>query len=222
MRAVHLSLMPNADGAGRTFGRTGRDADAPANFGAVTTRVPLPPLPRPIGDTPAARALCAELVPGAAPELLEINAPPWAKPDECIENVASVVELYGGRGEHGWKLQETLPGVLLEAEFHAVWLDADDERWDVTPSQVPGVTHSAFLPDPELVYEGRQIDNVRVALQDDPLILEYIQTWEDYFEVMNRGELANYHGPMRQTPEMRAIQERSQRLELEILRKYFP
>jgi hypothetical protein len=186
--------------------------------------VPLPisvPLPRAAGDTPAVRALCADLVPGEIPVRVKINAPPWTKPRECTPNVASVVEVHGGRGEHGWKLQETLPGVLLEAGFHAVWVDADGDRLDVTPSEVPGMTYTSFLPDPSLVYEGRQIDNVRVALEDDPLIHEYIETWEAFFELMNRGELADYHGPVVLSPEMKQVKSRSERLELEILRKYY-
>jgi hypothetical protein len=194
---------------------------AAANFGRVSP-LPIPvPLPQPATDTPAVRELCARLVPDEIPVSLKIDAPPWARPRECVTNVASVIEVHGGSGEHGWKLQETLPGVLLEAEFHVVWVDADGDRHDVTPAEVPLVTHSTFLPDPALVYEGRQIDNVRVALHDDPLIDDYIATWEELFAVMNRGELADYHGPVELTPEMRAIQTRSQDLEMKLLRKYY-
>jgi hypothetical protein len=188
----------------------------------VRNRAPiLPPLPRPITDTPPARALCEELVPGAAPLLLEINAPPAAVPNQCTQNVAAVVEACGGSIEYGWKLYESLPSVLLEAEFHAVWVDDDGDRHDVTPSEIPLITHTAFLADPSLAYDGRQINNVRVALQDDPLIDEYIEICEDAFEVMNRGKLATYHGPVVETPEMRAIDDRLEAVGFQIVEKYY-
>ena len=179
------------------------------------------PIPRPVVDRPEVRLLCERLVPRAIPVVLHVDAPPWADPNECTQNVASVIEIYGGSVEYGWQLWETLPGVLLEGEFHAVWVDPKGRRLDVTPKEIAGLACSVFLPDPALVYEGRQIDNVRVPLKDDTLITAFIQAAEDFFEVTNRGELADYHGALVLTPEMKAIAARRQRLEMEILEKYY-
>jgi hypothetical protein len=88
-------------------------------------------------------------------------------------------------------LWDKLPGVLLEAEFHAVWRDASGARVDVTPKAIPGIDHIFFLPDPALDYKGRQIDNRRVAITGDPTVEEYIVAAEAWFDVLNRGERAD-------------------------------
>lgn len=179
-----------------------------------------PPIPRPITDTPAARALCEELVPGAAPGLVEVNPPPWAKTNDCFPTVVRVIEEFGGTMECGWTLWETLPGVMIEAEFHAVWKSDEGHRVDVTPKAFR-VDRIAFLPDPTLVYEGRQIDNVRRPLVDDVLVARLINEAEAYYEATNRGDLADYHGMLKLTPEMKAIRTRMAQLHLKILQKYF-
>ncbi len=180
-----------------------------------------PPFPRPVVDSSEVRELCGRLVPGEIPVILQVDAPAWAEPNECTSNVARVIESHGGGLEYGWQLWETLPGVMVEAEFHAVWIDDAGRRHDVTPKELPGITEIVFLPDADLVYEGRQIDNVRVPLRDDKLIRGFIRAAEDFYEVTNRGELAAYHGPLRFTPEMQAIAARRQRLELAILNRYY-
>jgi hypothetical protein len=152
---------------------------------------------------------------------VRVDAPPWAKPDECTENVARVVEEHGGEASNGWRLWEPLPGLMIEAEFHMVWMSENKLPLDVTPSLFPGITETVFLADPDLSYESKQIDNVRVALTDEPLVRDLIQVLEADFEVMNRGELANHHGFITMTPEMQAIKDRQGRLFFEIAQKYY-
>jgi hypothetical protein len=184
--------------------------------------VSMPPIPRPVADAPEVRALCERLVPGTAPFLIEVDdpPPPGAEPNDCTANIERVIEAHGGGIEYGWQLWETLPGVMIEAEFHAVWIDAAGTRRDVTPKAF-GITRIVFLPDPNLVYEGRQIDNVRVALRDDPLIHQLIEAAEQYYEATNRGELADFHGDLVLTPEMRGLLLRRLELERQIVQKYF-
>jgi hypothetical protein len=183
--------------------------------------VGLPPIPRPAVDMPEVRSLCERLVPGGIPEVLKVDAPPWAEPQDCFGNVTSVIELHGGSAGYGWRLWETLPGLMVEAEFHAIWRDDGGRQHEVTPSMIPGVKTVVFLADTSLVYEGRQIDNVRVSLVDDPLIGEFIQASEDFFEITNRDGLADYHGELVLTPEMRAIFDRRMHLECAIAEKHF-
>lgn len=180
-----------------------------------------PPIPKPVTDRPEVRALCERLVPGVIPVLLKVDAPPWAQPNDCIANVESVIEIHGGTVEYGWQLWETWPGLLIEAEFHAVWADDEGRQHDVTPKAVPGIHQIVFLPDPQLAYEGRQIDNVRVPLKDDALIREFIEAAGAFYEVTNRGELADYHGGLTMTAEMQAILKRRTCLELAILQKFY-
>lgn len=163
-------------------------------------------------------------MPGEIPVILEVEYPPWAKHRDCTTNVDRAIADHGGSVEYGWQLWE-MPGLMLEAEFHAVWVDPQSSRRDITPKDLP-FEQSVFLPDPKLVYEGRQIDNVRVALRDDPLIHEFIAAAEAYFEATNRGRLAEVHGddisPLLAPAEKKEIADLMQRrmqLELRLLQK---
>lgn len=69
-------------------------------------------------------------------------------------------------------------------------------------------------------YEGRQIDNHRVALRSDPLIGHLIAVAAAYYEVANRGALAYVQGDIEVTPEMARIIERRDSLELTLRHKY--
>ena len=180
-----------------------------------------PPIPKPVTDRPEVRALCERLVPGSIPVIVRVNAPAAAQPNDCVGNVASVIDVNGGTVKYGWQLWETWPGLLIEAEFHAVWVDAAGRQHDVTPKEVPGIQQIVFLADPKLVYEGRQIDNVRVPLIEDSLLREFIEAAEAFYEVTNRGELADFHGDLAPTPEMKMLQKRRTGLELRILKKYY-
>lgn len=180
-----------------------------------------PRLPRPaLRNDPAVRALCERLVPGVEAVVLRPHAARRAKPNECVANVEAIVRERGGDVEYGWALWETLPSLLIEAEFHAVWRDSRGRRRDVTPPQLP-VDRVIFLPDSGLVYEGRQIDNERVALVDDALVEEFITAATDYFEVTNRGELATFHGELPRSPEIRAATQRLADLERAVFAKHF-
>ncbi len=182
---------------------------------------PAHPLPRPVSDGPAVRALCTDLVPGAVSEILPNEAPSWAEPNECTSNVARQVQLKGGQVDYGWRLWETLPGLMIEAEFHAVWMDDRGVRHDVSPTALPSIREIVFLPDPRLSYNGQQIDNVRVALRDDDLLHDFIAACEALFEVMYRGELARLHGEIPATPEMLGVQARCIDLEAALVARYY-
>ncbi|MDQ2630574.1 MAG: hypothetical protein M3Y75_06315 [Actinomycetota bacterium] len=184
----------------------------------------MPPLPSPAADSTVLSELCQRLVPGGIPKTVKVDAPPWAKPLECVPNIEKVIALHGGDIVYGWNLIESLKGVMIEAEFHALWISDEGLLLDVTPKQIPAMDPvTVFLSDPELSYEGQQIDNVRVALRDDQLIHSYIRTAEARFEAWNRGDLAQYHGDMRGriTPEMQRIEERLARFQERIMQKYY-
>jgi hypothetical protein len=180
--------------------------------------------PRLPTDTPAVRALCDRLVPGEVPVVLEVEHPPWAKPRDCTANVERAVSDHGGSVLYGWQLWE-VPDVMVEAEFHAVWVDPTGSMRDVTPKDLP-FEQSVFLADPSLRYEGRQIDNVRMPLHEDPLIREFIAAAEAYFEATNRGELADMHGDITpfltpaQKKEIEALTQRRMQLQIQVAAKY--
>jgi hypothetical protein len=172
-------------------------------------------------ETLQVKKLCERLVPNEQALYLNVELREGALENECYGNVERVIALKGGSVQYGWQLWETLPGVLLEAEFHAVWIDVQGIPHDVTPkSSICQIDQILFLPDPNRTYEGRQIDNVRVALQDDPLIQEFIECNEEYFRLTNQGDLADYHGMIMHTPEMRASINKRYELIVALCQKY--
>ena|ERR1700761_4953035 len=77
----------------------------------------MPARPRPVKDVREVPALCQHLVPGTIPDLLMVDVPSWAEPDQRTENVTKFVGERGGEIVYGWKLVELLPGLMIEAEF---------------------------------------------------------------------------------------------------------
>lgn len=177
-------------------------------------------MPSQARDIPELRALCERLVPGEIPDIVPRDVPPWAELNECVVNVSKMVEKFGGEAVRGWRLWEPLPGLMIEAEFHVVWRDPDGSLLDVS-RHFPGFTATVFLPDPSLGYEGRQIPNERVPLIEDNLLNEFIESLEAEFEVMNGGDLADHHGQIQLTPEMKAIQARQQALFAQIAQTHY-
>jgi hypothetical protein len=181
-----------------------------------------PPIPRRLTDPTRLAELIAETVPGGDPAALPVEAPEWAEPRECVVNVEKMATENGGQVVHGWNLLETLPDVLMEAEFHSVWRDPAGILHDVTPVEF-GLLEPwrTFVADPLLEYEGRQIDNVRIALRDDQLVHSHIRIQERKFAALNEGELADSHGPIAATPELLDLFGREQRLGVKILARYY-
>lgn len=126
------------------------------------------------------------------PVYLQIRADPGAAVNDCISNVRRHVAESGGDVVLGWQIWEWL-GVMIEAEFHAVWNTPDGERRDVTPKALP-FPRILFLPDPRLKYDERQINNIRRPLTDDPRVRSFIRLADDIYEVTNEGDLATFHG----------------------------
>jgi hypothetical protein len=79
---------------------------------------------------------------------------------------------------------------MIEAEFHAVWITPKNKMRDVTP-KIDGFKKILFLPDSIRSYEGKQVDNIRIPLNNDPDIQRYINIFERKFVIENRGERAN-------------------------------
>lgn len=136
--------------------------------------------------------LIARVAPGRKAVHLRVQPDQQAIVNECFPNVERVIARSGGSMLCGWQIWEW-PHVLVEAEFHAVWLSPAGEMIDVTPKQnAEGLV--MFVPDPRLEYTGAARDNVRLALRDDLLVHHFIRTAEEIFKVLNRGERAGMYG----------------------------
>jgi len=125
---------------------------------------------------------------------------------ECFRIVPEQIRAYGGQQVTGWAIWEW-PKVLVEAEFHAVWQRPDGSLVDITPREqyFPSIL---FLPDPQKMYRGRQVDNVRRPLSNSLLVRRLITASEEFFRAMNKGDLADQHGEIQATPEILKAQQR--------------
>ncbi|UOY04998.1 hypothetical protein L0P88_13660 [Muricauda sp. SCSIO 64092] len=165
--------------------------------------------------------LCKQLVPNGTPQYLEIETVEGSIENDCYENVKRIIEKNGGEIQYGWQIWETLPSVMIEAEFHAVWIDKNGVYHEVTPKSLPSLKRILFLPDPKRRYSGCQIDNVRIALKDDVLVHKFIENAELLFKETNRGDLANFHGKIIPSRKMLILLEKKQEIFFKILRKYY-
>lgn len=142
--------------------------------------------------TRAVRRLAEKIAPGSQAAYLTVRPEAEAIVNECFPNVEAKMARAGGRMLCGWQLWEW-PHVLVEAEFHAVWVSSEGEMVDITPKP-QGETRILFVPDQRRRYDGIVVDNVRMPLRDDQLISDFIQVAEMKTKVMNRGERATQYG----------------------------
>ena len=182
----------------------------------------MPPMPR-IANKEDAEVikLCKRLSPDFEPILLKIETVGGAIENECFQNVAKAIALHGGTVQYGWRIWEGLPGLMIEAEFHAVWIDEEGITHEVSTQALPDEDHILFLPDNSTKYDGKQIDNVRVPLVEDPLVKDFISSAEAFYQAMNEDALAEYHGEVVMTPEMKVLVYRQQDLMLKIISKFY-
>lgn len=142
--------------------------------------------------SPALALLCNELVSSTKPFHVDVASLPNAPANECFPLVEAHTEQYGGTRILGWALWE-MPGLFVEAEFHAVWRSPSGEYVDIAPRAQP-MARIFFLPSAEAVYEGRQVNNVRRTIGSDREVEQYLRGFDELFEFMNRGDRAELHG----------------------------
>jgi hypothetical protein len=122
---------------------------------------------------PCVRRLIETLTPGGQARYLAVRPEPGATVNGCFSNVRAKSARDGGRMLCGWQLWEW-PQVLVEAEFHAVWLSPQGRMEEITPKP-HGETSVLFVPDERRRYHGEVVDNVRMALHEDQLIEHFIR-----------------------------------------------
>lgn len=169
--------------------------------------------------TSSLRALIDELVPGGQPLLVDVVPREGASANDCFLHVPERVAADGGGQVLGWSLWE-LPGIFVEAEAHTVWRRPDGGLLDIAPKNAE-TARVFFLPDPTLKYEGRQINSVRRAVVADAHVQEYLDTFAEEFDLMNRGDRSGQFGEIAlrggDAAEFRRIQERRAQAFLRVL-----
>lgn len=138
---------------------------------------------------------CASISPNLFPVYVDVQPLPGATPDECFPLVKAYAEQWGGESVIGWSIW-VFPGMFLEAEFHAVWRDAEGVLVDITPKRTP-TDRILFLPDPTKSFVGVQVNNVRLATSASPVLCRYLQTFDEKFAIMNRGERLHQLGTIK-------------------------
>ena len=150
--------------------------------------------------------LCRQLDPTQAPTYVSVR--PWGRSmlDSCFFNLPEKVTAEGGSIQHGWTIWER-PDLLIEGEFHAVWVSPDGEFIDITPKR-DGEKEILFLPDSQRVWKGELVDNVRMPLVDNEITQRLVKSSKESFEIKKRnhkrGPLVEFLAEMGPIPEFLA------------------
>lgn len=112
--------------------------------------------------------------------------------NECFPMVDEYISLNGGERVLGWTLWE-LPDLFIEAEFHAVWKSPEGELIDLNPRPLK-TENILFLQDDSIEYNNYQINNFRLPLTNNPIVINFLNLHDKMFEFMNRGERKGQHG----------------------------
>jgi hypothetical protein len=121
------------------------------------------------------------------PAYVSCKPNPNAPQNECFPLVEAKVEVEGGERILGWQIWQGQ--LLVEAEFHAVWKTPTNELFDITPKPFP-VEKIFFVADPRAIYEGKQINNIRMNITGNPLVDEFIAIHDAVFRIKNKGNRA--------------------------------
>jgi len=139
--------------------------------------------------TPKILELCDSLVDQSEVKLQYIDVLPenYARYTYCFNNVEEKISIDGGKLQYGWTIWEW-PHIIIEAEFHAVWVNSDGKLIDITPKP-DGEKKILFLPDNKKQYEGEKIFNVRVSMNSKPIMKEYIKNLIDIEDAIEKKNL---------------------------------
>lgn len=137
--------------------------------------------------TPNDPAKVEGIVPLIAPTREAVYVPletrPHFKALRCFLNVRDQVEACGGGLQCGWTIK-LWPRVMVQAEFHAVWLEPGGRLVDVTPNDQDG-ERILFRPDDGRTWSGRLVPSVFLPLTQDPDAVRLIELSNKSAELLN-------------------------------------
>jgi hypothetical protein len=142
----------------------------------------------PRGIFPYVVDFCRSIAPGSSPFFIDVNPAAGDLPRECVTNVRRRIAAQGGEAVFGWKIWEWY-GVMIEAEMHTIWRSPDERLHDITPNALP-FRQVLFLPDPNQIYEERQVNNIRHPLISNSKVDDFIAFEDQIFAIYNAGERA--------------------------------
>ena len=112
--------------------------------------------------------------------------------NECFPAVQQMVAINQGAMCLGWQIWRT--EFLVEAEFHAVWRSPQGALIDITPKLMSmKIKNILFLPLPDAIYDGAQVDNVRLNISGNNIVDDFILVCEAIFKIQNKGVRAHQY-----------------------------
>ncbi|MDD2758321.1 MAG: hypothetical protein PHD72_03035 [Patescibacteria group bacterium] len=134
--------------------------------------------------------------PSLKPIYVPVESEPFAIMNNCFPNVQEKIKRQGGAQILGWQIWQS--DFLIEAEFHAIWESPNGDLIDITPKFLPikdgleiPISQILFLRDPKRIYDGTQVDNIRLNITRNPLIDDYIALLQAKFMILNKGKRAH-------------------------------
>lgn len=125
------------------------------------------------------------------PIVVPVKAVTSSMMQHCFGSVANHVMYNGGRMVLGWTIW-IHPGVLIEAEHHAVWENPDGQLIDITV-KADGEREIVFVPDANATLKGNTARNsVRKALANDLTVITMIKTADKYYPYFAKASRGDY------------------------------
>ncbi|QOJ19974.1 MAG: hypothetical protein HRU77_04250 [Gammaproteobacteria bacterium] len=147
-----------------------------------------------------------------------------APQNECFSLVESQVSIHGGAAVLGWAIWER-PKVFIEAEFHAIWRAPDGNFLDLSPRPVR-VPRILFVHDHRRKHNRTQVNNIRKPLAKDKDVDRFLRLADEFFRLLNEGNLKHHLGEFPVTPKMYAKMRTNRNeaaiLEQKLLNRYGP
>jgi hypothetical protein len=143
--------------------------------------------PRNIVISDNVKSLLAELDSSSEPLTVKCTPEKGAEINDCFPLVETKVIEHGGESVLGWHILEST--LLVEAIFHAVWRTEGGALIDISPKPIPAA-EILFLQNTNAVYEGKQVDNIRVNISGNRLVDDLIEICEASYRLQNEGERA--------------------------------
>jgi len=163
-------------------------------------------------------SFCRKVCIGSKSMYVIVEPLPNKPVNECFSIVPEHVASHRGKQKFGWAIYHW-PRVFIEAEFHCVWERPDGVLIDITPKAFH-FDKILFLPDPHRHYEGFQVDNIRKAISNDPLVKSFIDLAAERFREMNKGDLAYQHGDINISERCKGIECEMEKINLALVMKF--
>lgn len=117
------------------------------------------------------RIFCSDISGGNLPRILQLAPHPKASFHRCVQNVETIVSIYGGKALSGWHISEW-PGLYLEARSHDVWECHEGKIIDPTPTTMRFLA-TAFVEDVRVKELNGHTSRIKILVDDD-LVYDFI------------------------------------------------